>query len=354
MVKMLNGMAFIAIILFMSSAIRAEQDTSGGVPPAPVVTAIVSSGMVTPEREFIATVYYREVSAVAAEVSGKVETVAFEEGQRVKAGRILVNLGSELLEKTLQATRASYEQILSDLKKAEKELRRSEELYKENLLSEESYDDKKFNVKSLEKQSAALRANVERLETEMSKKSIRAPFDGIVIERHVDRGEWLDTGSTVATIADDAYIDIVAEVPASIVSHIKQDAEVKASAGGKILYGKVTALIPRGNVSTRTFPVKVRAENKFSLKEGMEARVTLPAGKKEKTLTVPRDAVITVFGNTVVYTVNDSQASMIPVSVSGYKGMSAGVHGEGLKEGMKVVIKGNERLRPGQAVMIQK
>jgi multidrug efflux pump subunit AcrA (membrane-fusion protein) len=81
--------------------------------------------------------------------------------------------------------------------------------------------------------------------------------------------------------------------------------------------------------------------------------VKLPTGKKEKTLTVPRDAVITVFGNTVVFAVIDSKAKMFPVKVIGYQGMTAGISADGLEEGMHVVIKGNERLRDGQAVAIQ-
>jgi multidrug efflux pump subunit AcrA (membrane-fusion protein) len=64
--------------------------------------------------------------------------------------------------------------------------------------------------------------------------------------------------------------------------------------------------------------------------------------------------VITVYGNTVVYTVNDSKAVMIPVRIAGYEKMNVGIHGNGLKEGMKVIVKGNERLRPGQPVIVQK
>ena len=119
------------------------------------------------------------------------------------------------------------------------------------------------------------------------------------------------------------------------------------------LKGKIIALIPSGDISTRTFPVKIRVVNTTSLMEGMEARVVLPVGDEAKVMTVHRDAVIKVFGNTVVYTVQDSKAAMLPVTVLGYKGMSAGVQAEGLEAGMKVVVKGNERLRSDQEVVIQ-
>ena len=84
----------------------------------------------------------------------------------------------------------------------------------------------------------------------------------------------------------------------------------------------------------------------------MSASVVLPVGKPRKALVVSRDAVIAVSGQTVVYTVNDSKANMIPVNVIGYQGLIAGIEGQGLAEGMQVVVKGNERLQTGQMVSI--
>jgi RND family efflux transporter MFP subunit len=354
MLNRLKIYGIIVIILVLTSSLYAEEKgKSPGMPPAKVVVSEVTSGMVAPESEFIGTVYYQEVSDVASEVQGKVEKVNFEEGQRVRKGHVLASLSSDLLKKTLQATRASYEQILSDLDQAKRNLERSENLFQSQLVTEQDHDDRRFTVSGLEKRAISLKADVERLEVELDKKSVRSPFDGIVLKKHVDRGEWLDEGSTVATIALEDNVDIIAEVAEPIIRHMNKGLDVQVSVGGEIVTGKVIALIPRGDISTRTFPVKVRVKNNRSLVEGMEARVTLPTGRKEKTLIVPRDAVITVFGSTVVYSVNDSAAHMIPVEVVGYKGMSAGIRADGLKEGMKVVIKGNERLREGQPVEIQ-
>ena len=91
----------------------------------------------------------------------------------------------------------------------------------------------------------------------------------------------------------------------------------------------------------------------MSLIEGMEAMVMLPVGEKQQAVIVPRDAVLSMFGMTVIFVVTDSKASMLPVKVAGYDGLKAGVLAEGLREGMKVVVKGNERLRDGQEVKIQ-
>jgi RND family efflux transporter MFP subunit len=354
MLKQLNAFVIIILILTLPSVINAEEkEEPQGMPPAQVVVAEITSGMVAPENEFIGTAKYQELSDIAPEVDGIVEKVNFDDGDRVKKGDVLLKLNSELLEKTLAATVASYEQALSELELAKKELDRAENLYKEQLISSQGYDETAFKVKGVEKGAASLKADMERYKLELKKKSIRAPYDGIVVRKHVDRGEWLSSNTEAMTIAKDDYMAPVVNVPERVIKFIKKGMMVDVEIGGNKLEGKVVAVIPQGDLSTRTFPVKVGVKNTLSLMEGMEARVVLPVGEKKKSFLVPRDAVITVFGNTVIYTVNDSKATMLPVEIVGYDGLNAGITGQGLEEGMKAVVKGNERLRDGQPVMIK-
>ena len=330
------------------------QQKSREMPPASVSVAKVMRGQIAPQNEFIATIFYQEISDTASEISGLVGTVHFEEGQRVKNNQILVELGSEILRKRIQATTASFEQILSELEIAGIDLKRSKELIKKKSISKQSYDENRFRVIGHEKRAASLKAEVERLEIELEKKIIRAPFDGVVIKRNVDRGEWISEGDTVAVIGKDDTIDIVAEVPERSIQYIKRGMQVSATANGSNFVGTVIAIVPRGDVATRTFPVKIRTPNKHALIEGMSARVILPTGKITPALIIPRDAVISKFGQNVVYAVVDAKSNMIPVQIVGYDGLSAGVESQGLAEGMFVVVEGNERLRNGQAVVFQK
>jgi len=320
-------------------------------PPANVTVARVESGMLAPQAEFIATVFYQEISDTAAEMSGLVEAVRFEEGQRVQENQTLVELGSELLRKRRQAAISTYEQILADVHIARIDLKRREILYKKKSISEQSYDENRYRVIGLEKRAAALKAQVEQFEIELKKKIIRAPFNGVVIKRQVDRGEWVSEGETVAVIGKDDTIDIVADVPERYIQFIKKDMRVSATVNGHHLGGNVIAIVPRGDVATRTFPVKIRTTNAYSLIEGMSARVILPTAESVIALIVPRDAVIAKFGQNVVYAVSDSKAKMMPVQVIGYDGLTAGIQAKGLKEGMLVVVEGNERLRNDQAVV---
>ncbi len=330
------------------------QQKSQKMPPARVSVAKVIRGRIAPQNEFIATIFYQEISETASEISGLVGMVYFEEGQRIKKGQILVELGSEILRKRLQATTASFEQSLAELEIAGIDLKRRQKLLKKKSISKQSYDENRFQVIGLEKRAASLKADVERLEIELEKKIIRAPFDGIVIKRHVDRGEWISEGETVAVIGSDDTIDIVAEVPQRFIQYIKNGMQVSITANSSNFVGAVIAIVPRGDVATRTFPVKIRSPNDHTLIEGMSARVTLPTGKITPALIVPRDAVISKFGQIVVYAVVDSKSNMIPVQIVGYDGLSAGVESQGLAEDMLVVVDGNERLQNGQTVVFQK
>jgi RND family efflux transporter MFP subunit len=345
---------WIALLIFiMTSPVLRAQEKPAGPPPANVSLAGVEVGMVAPRAEFIGTVFFEEVSEVASEVEGLVEAVQFEDGQRVKKDQILVELGSELLQKSQQATVASFEQVLTQLEIARIELGRKEKLFQRQSVSQSAYDEDRFRVKGLEKRVAALKAEVERIEIELRKKRIRAPFAGVVVDRRVDRGEWLSAGETVAVIARDAVVDVVAEIPEKFIPFVRKDMQVDTTVNGQLIKGRVFTIVPRGDVATRTFPVKVRIPNNYSLIEGMSAKLELPTGTPQRTLIVPRDAVITMKGQTVVFSVTESKAAMIPVTVVGYENLKVGIEAPGLTAGMFVVVEGNERLRDGQPVAAQ-
>lgn len=341
------------LVLLMAAALANAQD-KGGPPPALVTVSEIREGMIAPETEYVGTVFYPEVSEVSSEVTGGVVEVRIEEGQRVRTGDVLVRLDAELLGKTIASTRASHGQVLVDLEKAGLDFKRMENLYREEAIAEQLYDENRFRVKSLEKRAESLLAEIERLEAEHRKKTIRAPFGGVIVKQQVELGEWVSPGDKVATLARDDSVDVIIEVPGEVVPHVRPGRAVAVKVAGTETKGKVVSVIPRGDISTRTFPVKIRVRNRSSLIEGMEARVTVPSGKKEKSLLVTRDALVIGPGNITIYTIADGKAKMVPVKVLRYEGRNAGIEGEGLAKGMEVVVKGNERLRDGQPLSVVK
>lgn len=344
-----------ALILFggigFTPAPTAAQPRTSPPPPL-VVAAPVASGRITPQKEFVGTVYFVEVSEVAAEIEGIVETLKIEDGQRVKSGQALVELNTDLIAKRLDATRATHKQVQAELEVALLDLSRKEALFRKGSIAEGNYDDSRFRARALERRADSLKAEVERLELEIKKSVIRAPYDGVVVRRSVDRGEWLAKGKPVAVLARDEAVDIVVEVPETAIGQIRPGVAARVSAGGESFEGAVFAVVPRVSETTRTLPVKVRMANRKGLVEGQSATVMLPTAAPRPALIVPRDAVITSMGRTVVFVVEEARVRMVPVSVVGFEGLAAGVAAEGLAEGMRVVVKGNERLRDGQEVAL--
>jgi len=349
---LMNTAIFLILVGALPSLSTSENLKKKTAPPENVVVSKVAAGRIAPEEEFIGTVYYTEVSDLSAEVNGAVQRITFDEGQRIKNGGLLVKLDSKLLGKKLQAKTASYEQSLFELERSKNDFKRVKDLFNNKTISEKEYDDLRFQVEGLEKRVDALKAEVEQIEIELSKTLIRAPFNGVIIKKHVARGEWLSPGKTVATIARDDSVDVIVEVPEKVAEYLIPGMEVNATIAGKKKGGIIHAIIPKGDITTRTFPIKVRIKNSASLFEGMEARVRLPVGEKLNVLFVPRDAVLSKSEKTVVVLVVDSKAAVIPVQVVGYQGMKAGIRGKKISRDMIIVVKGNERLRDGQSVHI--
>ena len=347
------------ILLLAGTGFGAEEEKSKGAetkaqgpPPALVEVAQIIEGETEPMMEFVGTVYYARKSDVAAEVDGVVEQVFFEEGYKVKSGDTLAVLSSDILDTVIHATRADYELVLVELEQAKKQLQRREPLYKEGSVSESAYDEYYFKSKMLENRSLSLKASLDRLLLEKKKKEISAPFDGILVQKNVEKGEWVDDGGTVAVIADDSMVDIVVNVPAGILKYLEPGKNITLKNDSTKFTGKFLSFVPKGDVATRTFDVKIRMQNSAGLIEGMEARALVPSAEKRTGLKVPRDALIDRFGQNVIWLAKDSAAKMVPVQVIGYDSMHVGVRGRGLEAGDMVIVKGNERLREGQPVRI--
>ncbi|MFH1912770.1 MAG: efflux RND transporter periplasmic adaptor subunit [Pseudomonadota bacterium] len=340
---------FVATLL-TAAMVAAPAQAQTGRPPSPVVTAKVVSGDMAPQSEFIGTVYFTEIADVASEVLGKVVNLSVEDGQRVTRGDVMVVLSATLLEQQINRARALVKQARAEFEFARLEHQRIQTLFQSRSVAEGEFDSKRLTAEGLQSKLEAAQADLGVLLEELDKKTIRAPFDGVVIDVPVARGEWMAVGSTVAVVARDDHFDVVVNAPSEAHGVVKPGMAVIVRTAGAELTGEVFAVIPKGDVATRTFPVKIRVDNNGSLAEGMEARVSLPRGVGGETLVVPRDAIIVARGEQVVWTVQDGQAVSVPVHVVGYKGLVAGVRSDTLKEGMDVVVKGNERLSPGQPV----
>ncbi len=345
-------MISILVLLICSSVFAQDKapEKQQGPPPMLVEIVQITQGESEPKVERIGTIRYARASQVASELSGLVEKIYFTEGDRVKKGQTLVQLRNDLLKKSIEGTKASHEQIQVEQEHANKSLERIKALFTEKSVSESVYDDSFYKVLGLEKRAATIKASYDKQLLELKKTTITAPFGGLVQEKTTELGEWISTGGQVALIADNRELEVHIDVPQQQLPYLEQGRKISIRCAGQQYPGEFAYVIPQGDIATRTFTIKLRLNDADNLIEGMEAYAQLPNGLKQQSLLVPRDAVIKKSGQDVLFIATAGKAQMIPIQTSGYQEGEIAISGSGLSAGMKVVVKGNERIRDGQAI----
>ncbi len=325
----------------------------GGPPPAKVTVEESIPGRLAPTAPFKGTVQFKESSELASEVAGKALEVLFEEGYHLDAGEPMVRLDSELLQAQLDAARALRKQRQAELDLEETRLTRAKILLDDEVTTEQEYDDIRFTVDALRHQVESAGAQVRRMEEMLERKTIRAPYSGVVLRRLIERGEWLEEGETFANYASDALHDVIVFLPEKHLPFVERGANVEMTIMDQRIEGTITEGSPVGDPATRTFPIKIRLVDRPWLLEGMSAEVQMPIGDVTECTLVPRDAVLVgTRGDTSVVLAQDGQGIDTPVDVLGYQDRYAGVPSDVVPPGLQVIVKGHERLRPGQPIQI--
>lgn len=340
----------LSLALFGGIATAEEQKEPTGPPPMLVTTAEIVNGRSEPTATFVGTIYFSRTAEVAAEVDGIVRQVYSDDGQSVKTGDRLVRLDDDLMATEIAGTRAVYEQNLVELEQAQRDYKRIEALHQQDSIATSEFEAYGTKVNRLQKQSTVLNARQDRLLLEQKKKTVRAPFDGMIIESLVEAGEWVKAGGIVATLADNHNLEAQVDIPASVIPHLTPGQEVIMTVSGQEMTGQFTTIIPRGNIVTRTFVAKFRLPGNAKLIEGMQAQITLPVAAASESILMPRDAVINNSGQEVVFIYDNGQARMITVEITGHTGTQVGIKSSEIDTSQRVIIKGNERIRDGQSV----
>jgi len=296
----------------------------------------------------------RTESLVASEVEGLVVELAAREGTAVRKGQTIARLRSDQLELRLAAAGADLREAEARLTLAENNLTRSQELFESQVLSKGQLDDSQSEFNAWQGRTERLKAEIASIKLDVERSTIRAPFAGVIVAEHCAVGEWLDQGAPVAELISLDDLEVRVDVPERYYGTIKSGSETTVqleSLPGLELSGSVSAVVPRANPQARTFPLKIRINNKDGkIGAGMLAQVSFSAGASYQATVVPKDAVITRGDRRFVYILNeDSTVHQVPVEI----GIGAGAWVEiqsDLKPGAKVVTRGNERLQPGQQV----
>lgn len=346
------SLALLAGLLCMPASSAHAQD---GPPPATVVTAPVTTGSVAEEITLAGTARPIRDSLVAAEVDGRVLERRVEKGDAVKKGGVLFVLDRVRLERALALARAELDEVEARLVRAARQEKRALDLHKEAVLSSSLMDEAVSERRAQEGRKEQVKVRIESIKDDLARSMIRAPFAGVVTELHTEVGQWLRQGEPIARLADFATIEITVDLPERYFSQVRDGADAPAtldSLPGLTLAGKVFAVVPQVESAARTFPVLVRADNpERSVGAGMLAQVSLALGSSREVLLVPRDALVVNQAGESVYKVEGDAASPVPVTSGRASGTLVEVSSDGLEEGDRVVVRGNERLMPGQKIV---
>ena len=326
-------------------------------PPARVVTTRVVHEEVAENSGFLGLFYYNRSSRVSSEVAGLVENVTVREGDLVKEGDSLLRLDIEMLDKEIEASRIRMAQLELRIDHARKNFERLEKLYGREGVSEKDYDDARYAYEDARKEKQATEKALERLLIEKRKSVITAPFDGVILAKNVEKGEWVVPGRELVRVGSTADLFVRVPVAETLLQFITmgREVEVEINAFQRKLTGTLEDIEPAADPRTKNVFLKVRVPRLPELAgvaENMSATVRVPTSAKRELAMLPRDALIKFQGQDFVYTVRDGKAAMLPVHIVTYLGDRVGADNPHFEPGLAVVIEGNERLRPDQPVTV--
>jgi HlyD family secretion protein len=340
--------------------------------PAQAITALNATGRVTAQRK----------AAVSTKATGRLEFLGVLEGSVVKEGDILARIENKDVTATqdqaragVRAAKANLEQGLAEMRDAQSNLTRSEDLAKKNFISGATldtararYDKAKAAVASLNGAIGVAEANMRATAVSVEQTLIRAPFDGVVLTKNANVGDIItpfssaaDSKGAVVNMADMSTLEVEADVSETSISKISvgQPVQIQLDAFPDLrIPGKVSRTVPTVDRSKATLLVKIEfVERDPRVLPDMSAKVSfltraLTEAEKKPVTALQAAAVTKRDGKDVVFLIEENIAKQTPVTVAGKIGDLVQV--SGVKPGDKVVLTPSEKLKDGAAVAIVK
>jgi membrane fusion protein, multidrug efflux system len=320
-------------------------------PPPDAVTSVVVHQEQWPSTlGVIGTMEAVQGVMVSADLPGTVDKINFDSGKAVRQGEILVELDTKQERAQLAALEAQR-----DLAKLNYD--RMKQLVNEGVISRVEYDQATAQQRSTE-------ANVNEIRATIARKTIRAPFSGVLGIRKVNLGQYLAGGNPIVQLQALNPIYVNVGIPQQSVSQVKIGRTLQITSeemSGKVFTGRVTAIDSVVDEATRNIQVQATLANPGGvLRPGMFVQVQLGLGQSASVIALPASAVnYAPYGNSVfvIEDMKDPKGESYRgvrqqfVKVQGSRGDQVAVI-EGLKPGQEVVTSGVFKLRNGAKVQV--
>ena len=343
---LLAGLGF-----FKFRQIEAAVQAGGFQPPPEAVTSIVTRREQWPATmAVIGTTEAVHGVTVSADLPGTVARINFDSGKPVREGEILVELDT-------RQERAQLASLEAQSELARVNFGRTQELVNAGVISRQEYDQATSQQKATEANVAEIRATIAR-------KTIRAPFSGILGIRKVNLGQYLSAGTPIVSNQSLNPIYVNFGVPQQEATKVKIGRSLRVTTedvAGKVFAGNVTAIDSEVDQTTRNIKIQATLANPDGkLRPGMFVQVELPLGASRDVIALPASAInYAPYGDSVfvITDLKDPKGQTYRgvkqqfVKIQGARGDQVAVI-SGLKAGDEVVTSGVFKLRNGAAVQV--
>ena len=328
----------------------------------------------TPNQEIpiIGSLGSKKITNIMAPVAGKVDNVYVEEGDEVKKGQLLARIDSKNYKYLLDIAisneiKASSNYEIAKLETFNNKLDLDRMLA---LKSSSAFNQSKFDklntlndiLKSKEKVALSelnISQNLKNIATlNLNKSNTKALYSGIIEEKFIEIGEFVSRGNKMFQLISKDQLEVVAEVPSFRTFNLSIGKNIKFSTTDGIeLIGIIRAIGKKENLKTRTVKLFLDFDNKKSkLNRNLiideNVNILIPISSNQSYLTIHKDAILKREGLSLAYIVKEKKVEIRPLRLGEAVGNRFIVL-SGVKENDIAVIKGNERLRPGQSVSIK-
>ncbi|HYD17594.1 MAG TPA: efflux RND transporter periplasmic adaptor subunit [Patescibacteria group bacterium] len=307
--------------------------------PQLVETAAVEPRDITTVINTVGSLIAGESAAIHAEIAGQVQTVAFEEGQPVKKGDVLIKMDSSLIETDLAKAKSALEVAAATFQ-------RDDKLKAGGFVAGQQWDVSRADYR-------AAQAAVENAQILLTKTEIKAPFDGVAGLRKFSPGDYATAGQDLTTVVSLNPLKLEFSAPEKDYASVRQ--------GQKIIFavdafpqqefeGEIYAIDPTINPENRNFTVKATVPNdEGKLRPGMYARIRIETQTREGVPMMPEQAVIPEGTDAYAFVMRNGKAHRVKLSL-GERQQGAVEVREGLKAGDRVITAGVMKLREGSPV----
>ncbi|NMP31947.1 efflux RND transporter periplasmic adaptor subunit [Thalassotalea sp. M1531] len=321
--------------------------------PSPVKVDKVTSVSLEATANLMGTIYSKMHVPMTAGISGRVEWVA-EPGSFVKAGEPLVKMDMLPLELRKAEQVAQMKRAQINVKYLFNEVERLQKLRKTNAASQFQLDQTKsqYDLALADNEIAELKRK--QIDDQIARATVNAPYDGVVTERVILAGTDVNRSDVISKFLDTEHLEARVYIPIKYLAFLRRGNEINLSNEQQQITAPITAVIPSADPRSQTFEVRVEIPNHANSQwaAGQLVKVTVPVQKADPSLTVHRDALILRKDGTYVVKVNaDNTVKRLPVTVGKGSFDRVAIVGE-LGDGDTVAIRGAERLRDGQSVVI--